>query len=152
MAVYSTLSSFLNFSQTCFSSRSSVASNSEFPEPALPADAVPWVCASGATVVDKMSDSKRERLQICLAIDPPSNLTGTGAKTSGDSRDLIRNLRFAFRLRSNIPPFASARDLLALVPRPKTRSCAARPLLGPKNHDLPHFEAISRTLLRPPTS
>lgn len=25
--------------------------------------------ASGATVVDEMSDSKRERLQICLAID-----------------------------------------------------------------------------------
>src|SRR5438445_11344778 len=69
MAVYPALSLFLNFSQTCFSSRSSVASNSEFPELALPADAVPWVCASGATVVDKMSDSKRERLQICLAID-----------------------------------------------------------------------------------
>jgi len=34
------------------------------------------------------------------------------------------------RLRANILPFASARDLFALVPRPKTRSCATRPLAG----------------------
>src|SRR5438552_17087725 len=102
MAVYPALSLFLNFSQTCFSSRSSVASNSEFPELALPADAVPWVCASGATVVDKMSDSKRERLQICLAIDSSFKAEPrTGARTSGDSGDLIRNFRFAFRLRTD---------------------------------------------------
>src|SRR2546430_10084986 len=89
MAVSPALSLFLNFSQTSFSSRSSAASNSEFPELALPADAVPWVCASGATVVDKMSDSKRERLQICLAIDSSFKADRAGAKISGDSGDLI---------------------------------------------------------------
>jgi hypothetical protein len=49
-----------------------------------------------------------------------------------------------------LPPLAI---FLALVPKPKTRPCATRHLPEPKSYDLPHSEALSRTLLRqPPTS
>jgi hypothetical protein len=58
------------------------------------------------------------------------------------------------RLRPNILPLPPRAIFFALVPRPKTRSCATRPLPGPKSRDLPHSAAISRTLLRqlPPSS
>lgn len=60
---------------------------------------------------------------------------------------------FAFRLRTNIPLFASARDLFALVSRPMTQAFATPPLPRPKSHDFPDSAAISRTVLRrPPTS
>ena len=61
---------------------------------------------------------------------------------------MTRNFRFAFRLRTNIRHLPPLAIFFALVPRPKTRSCAYRPLPGPKSHDLPHFAAISRTPLR----
>ena len=51
------------------------------------------------------------------------------------------------RLRTTIPPFASAGDLSASVPEPKNRTRPAGPLPEPKGHDLPHFEAISQTPL-----
>lgn len=48
-------------------------------------------------------------------------------------------------IHSRLPPLAI---FLASVPKPKTRSWATRPLLGPRSHDLPYFHAISRTLPR----
>ena len=64
-------------------------------------------------------------------------------------RSVPRNFHFASRLRTNIPPLLSPLAIfLASIPRPKGRACLAGPPPRPKSHDLPHFEAISRTLFR----
>ena len=65
-------------------------------------------------------------------------------------RRFNRNFRFAFRPRTNIPPFASARELFCIGLRPKTPGVPGWAVAGTKSHALPHFAAISGTLLRHP--
>lgn len=56
---------------------------------------------------------------------------------------LSRNLRFAFRLRTSIPPSASARDhFLHLMPSQSPGRARLGRLRGPKNRDFSPFEAI----------
>src|ERR1017187_2566955 len=52
------------------------------------------------------------------------------------------------RRRKNTPLSARLATFFAFVPTAKPPSCPAGPLPRPKSPDLPHFEAISRTLLR----
>ena len=72
----------------------------------------------------------------------------------GLSKHLDWNFHFGFGcepIYHRLPPLAI---FFASIPRPKGRACPAAPLPKPESHDLPHFEAISRTHLpqHPPSS
>src|ERR1022692_3028131 len=62
--------------------------------------------------------------------------------------ELNRDFHFACPATKEYTPECPARAFFAFVPTAKPPSCPAGPLPRPKSHDLPHSEAISRTLLR----
>jgi hypothetical protein len=79
---------------------------------------------------------------VCLRHDKGGEQSG---KTN-QAQAFTLNCRIAFRLRSNISPFAIARDPFALVLRRKNRPCATQPLPGPQKHNLHYFEALGYKL------